>query len=335
MSEIQKGKIKLFACGGGGINIGAKLQNHITKGAVGFGDLEVVFIDTSRSNLEQAIDQKACYLIEGLDGSGKVRSENHQEIGQHIRDILQMHKPGEVNLVLSTAAGGSGSVIAPSLVSELLSREIPVIVLTIGNADTRLETENTLKTLKSYEAIAKMRKAPVVMSYVQNDENATRQTNDARISYVIMALCSLYSRQNKELDSKDLFNFLRFDRVTSFQPMLASLTLLSAADGDDIFSGLNQLGHIISVASVVRSDQSPKLPMRPEYQCTGFLPSDADSVLQGSVPMHFVTSDGVFHQVATQLQKLIDEMEETRNARVHKSGLLGNGDRPTETGLVL
>jgi len=335
MSEIQKGKIKLYACGGGGINIGAMLQSHITKDAVGFGELEVVFIDTSRSNLEQAIDQKARYLIEGLDGSGKVRSENHQEISQHIRDILQTHKPGEVNLVLSTAAGGSGSVIAPSLVSELLAREIPVIVLTIGNTDTRLETENTLKTLKSYEAIAKMRKAPVVMNYVQNDEHSTRQINDSRIMYVVVALCALFSRQNKELDSKDLFNFLRFDRVTSFQPSLAHLALLDARDVGDNFAAMSDLGHIITVASVIRNDQSPKLPLRPEYQCVGYLPTTCDQVLSDSSPLHFVTSDGVFHRVANELQKLIDEMEETRNARVHKGGLLSSGDRPTETGLVL
>lgn len=106
MNEIQKGKVRLFCCGGGGINIGLRLEKYRGHQEAGFAQLETVYIDTSRSNLNRSVDQDNCYLIEGLDGSGKIRAENHQEISQRIRDILQTHKPGDVCIVLSTAAGG-------------------------------------------------------------------------------------------------------------------------------------------------------------------------------------------------------------------------------------
>lgn len=329
MSDMQKGKVKLYACGGGGINIGARLEKHRNHSEAGFAEIETVYIDTSRSNLQRQIDQKSCYLMEGMDGSGKIRSENYQEISGRIRDILQQHKPGDVNLVLSTAAGGSGSVIAPSLVSELLARDIPTIVVTIGNADTRLEAENTLKTLKSYEAVAKLRKAPVVMAYIENNESTPRTKADAYVESMIISLCALYSRENRELDSKDLFNWLNFSRVTSFEPQLAALSLLDA-DSD-----LSKLGHIISVATIAAETDNTKLAVTPEYQCVGFLPEGADtSVLQAS-PLHFVTSDGVFGAVAVNLQQLLKAMDESREARIAKTGLLSNADRPTESGLVL
>lgn len=329
MNDTQKGRVVLYACGGGGINIGLRLEKYRGHQEAGFAQLETVYIDTSRSNLNRSVDQDNCYLIEGLDGSGKIRAENHQEISQRIRDILQTHKPGDVCIVLSTAAGGSGSVIAPSLVSELLAKEVPVIAVTIGNADTRLEAENTVKTLKSYEAVAKLRKAPVVMAYVQNDDETPRSKADAYVESVIVSLCALYSRENRELDSKDLFNWLRFDRVTSFQPQLSSLTIL------DVGTRVSELGHIISVATVAGEGDPTKLETRPEYQCVGFLPADADVSVLKTSPLHFVTSDGILPRVVASLQKLLVEMEETRSARVAKQAILSNDDRPTENGLIL
>lgn len=330
MSEMQKGKVKLYACGGGGINIGARFERHRGLSETGFAEIDTVYVDTSRSNLSRQIDQKSCYLMEGLDGSGKIRAENYEEISGRVRDILQQHKPGDVNIVLSTAAGGSGSVIAPSLVSELLDREIPVIVITIGNADTRLEAENTLKTLKSYEAVAKLRKAPVVMAYVQNSEQMPRAKADAHVESIIMALAVVYSRENRELDSKDLFNWLRFDRVTTFGPQLSALTLL---DGS---SDIDDLGNIISVATVAAETESTKISVTPEYQCVGYIPANADTTVLGTTPLHFVTSDGVFGDVAAGLQRMLAEMEESRSARLpKKSNLLSNTDKPTESGLVL
>lgn len=332
MNTAQKevGNIRLYACGGAGTNIGirlARLQNGQRE--VGFGSMDVAIIDTSKSNLRDGIPVKDVYLIDGLDGSGKIRADNYQEISSRVRDILQQYKPGDLNIVISSAAGGSGSVIAPSLVSELLQREVPTIVVTIGSADTRIDADNTLKTLKSYEAVAKLRNAPVVMAYFQNSTHNPRAAVDKDIEGMVISLLALFSRENAELDSRDLFNWLRFDRATSFGPQLAALHVTS---GDDEMS---DPGHIISVATLATEGGDTKFDRMPEYQCVGYLPTAAKDHVLRKAPVHFIVSDGIFDDVASELNKTLRELEELRAARIGKKGLLNNNDQATDTGLVL
>jgi hypothetical protein len=324
-----KGRVRLYACGGGGLNIGSNFETHRNKSDAGFADIDVVYIDTSMSNLNQNISLDHTYLLQGLDGSGKVRKENYEEITTRILDILQQHKPGDLNIVLSTAAGGSGSVIAPSLASELLERGECVVVITVGSADTRLEAENTLKTIKSYESIARIRSAPVVMSYIQNDDKTNRLAVDKYVKSIVIALCALFSRENRELDSKDLFNWLHFDKVTTFRPQLAAMSMVEPGEST------NSLGNVISVATLITDEGNSKLNNMPEYQCVGYLSSSAPASVRQATPVHFVTSDGVFPTVVKNLETILKSLEESQNARLKKNNILTDKDASTENGLVL
>lgn len=328
--EPQKGHVRLYACGGGGINVGFKLEQHRGHIEPGFADIQTVYIDTSLSNMKKGIDPACTYMLDGLDGSGKVRAENYQVISERIRDILQKHAPLDINIVLSTAAGGSGSVIAPSIVSELLDRNLPVIVIAVGSAETKLDAHNTLNTLKSYEGVAKLREAPVVMAYFQNGKNMPRSKVDDRIYSLISGLCGLYSRQNRELDSRDLYNWLRFERVTTFKkPQLAALTMLDAT------SSVADLGNVISVATIGVDEESVAFPQLPEYQCTGFVPEGASKIMHERMPLHFVTHDGVFAEAAEELNALLKQQAESSAARLKKPSLVSDADGTTENGLVL
>ena len=324
-----KGKVRIYACGGCGINIGHLFEKHRNLAEPAFAELDIVYIDTSKSNMRSHIKEDHCYMLDHLDGSGKIRSENHEEISSRIRAILQEFKPADLNIVLGSAAGGSGSVIGPLLVSEMLDSQVPTIVVNVGSADTRLDAENTLKTIKSFEAVARMRKAPVVMSYVQNSESTSRSEADAFIVSTIMGLCVLFSRENRELDSRDLFNWLRFDRVTSFPVQLAALTLVQ--DQTEI----KELGNIITVATLAKEGANTALKQIPEYQCVGYLPENTDEVVISKAPMHFVTSDGVFPEVVAHLNKLLKDIEAQTNARVKKATILNANDTPNDDGLVL
>jgi hypothetical protein len=329
-STIQpKGRVRLYAAGGCGLNIGSRLEEHRDRNETAFANLDIVYIDTSKSNLRKDIDQGHTYLIPDLDGSGKVRSENHAEISSHIRQILHKFKPADLNIVLSSAAGGSGSVIAPLLASELLGSDQPTVVIAIGSADTRLDAENTLKTLKSYESIAKLRKAPVSMMFVQNSRTVSRPQADAAAVATVMALCVLFSRENRELDSKDLFHWLHFEKTTSFPVKLTSLTLVENT------TSIEGLGNIISVATLAKDGETTTLATLPEYQCVGYVPADADDAIISRSPMHFVISDGVLGGVASQLQTLLDEQNAAQEARGKNKALLDSADQPTDTGLVL
>lgn len=327
--SVTKGKVQIFACGGCGLNIGGMLEQHRGVDEPAFAELDIAFIDTSRSNLKAHINQDHCYFIDGLDGSGKVRSENHLEIQNHIRAILQEFKPGDLNIVVSSAAGGSGSVLAPLITKELLANNAPVVVMTVGSAETRLDTENTLKTLKSFASIAEMTDAPVVMKYVQNSAEMTRKEADKHIFDAIMALAVLYSRQNHELDSKDLFNWLRFNRVTTFPVQLASLYI---TESDEV---LKQVGNVISVATIAKEGMSTTLPQMSEYQCVGFLPENASEAVSNRMPLHYVISDGIIPDVAKELQGILSKMESAQAARGRRTNIISDKDKADGSGLVL
>lgn len=330
-SDIPRGRVRLYACGGGGINVGSRFERHRGVEESGFAGIEPVYIDTSRSNLKRPVATDSVYLLQGKDGSGGLRRENHQFIAERVRDMLQSHEPLDLNIVLSTGGGGSGSVIAPSLASELLDMDRPTVVVLIGGTETRLYAENTLNTLKSYQGVAKLRAAPLVVGYFQNSAETPRARVDDLVETMIASLGALFSRQNSELDSQDLYNWLRFDRVTTFGgALLAGLSLVDAKTQD-----LQELGNVISVATLAREPGAGQFPQMPEYQCTGYVPEDAMGHLLDNVPLHYVTSDGVIPAAAQQLQDLLKELESSQRARSRASNVLSSGDSTTENGLVL
>ncbi len=332
---IDQGQIRVYACGGAGINIGALLEKHRNAEDTAAAKLNITYIDTSKSNLARnrhSIADEHTYVIDGLDGSGKIRAENYEAIVQHSKDVLQAHKPMDLNIVVSSAAGGSGSVIAPTLVGELLDRKVPVIVLLVGSTSTRLDAENTLKTIKSYESVSRMKKAPVVAIYDENSEKTTRAQVDDNLKYAVLTLAILYSRQNHELDSQDLFNWLRYDRVTSFPTQLAALTIM---DGRELTSELKDLGHVISVATVGSHPDQVHFPITPDYQCAGFLPESASDRFKERCPFNYIVSDGIFPDVHQRLEKFLVALKDETEARIVKRSILSKDDNVTDNGVVL
>lgn len=333
MSSIENmitGRAVLFACGGCGINQASHFEQFRDKEDPGFASIDVVYLDTSKSNLfNSVVDKDKIYIVEGLDGSGKVRAENHREIGDCVLDILQTHKPGDINFVLSSGSGGSGSVIAPSLVQELLQRNIPVIVITIGSTDSRIELENTIKTLKSYEAIAQLRKVPVNALYFENSKSMVRSEVDKNVQAAIVLLAALFSRQNKELDSSDLYNWLSYNKVTSYTPHLSYMDFFPKEVKVD------KPASIISVATLTTEGEDTSTGGSVEYQCVGYIKPEVMTRMKFENPVHVAILDGVFSEIHKRLSKTLTEFDEAKKARIVKTSILSESDRPTITGLVL
>ena len=326
---VQKGHIRIYACGGAGLNIGRQLEQHRGISETAFATLDICYTDTSRSNLQQDIPSDVTYLIDGLDGSGKIRAENHQEITKHVRNILQQFKPADLNIVVSSGAGGSGSVFAPLIASELLADDNPTIVFTIGSTDTRLDAENTLKTLKSYEAISKKNGRPIVMLYRQNGQ-LSRKAVDDDVKAMVLALAALYSRENHDLDTRDLYNWLNFHRVTTFPAQLVTLHMVDVAG-----SHKKSSGNVISVATLAKEGDSTVIEETPEYQCVGYIPNEPTGYLTGCCPIHFITCDGDVPVVVGELNKFIKNLEDQKNARIAKDSILSPKDNQVDSGLVL
>ena len=187
----------IYAVGGCGINIGRQAAAVSNE----FSEHDVFFVDTSESNLRKpGINRDKVFLFEGIDGSGKVRAENHKAIGKSVLKILEQFKPGKFNIIVNSASGGSGSIIGHSILAELKKRGEQVVMILIGSTASHIEIENTVKTLKSLDALADKVGSPVVMHYLENSATLDRKSIDANAAGAITMLLALFAGVHDELD---------------------------------------------------------------------------------------------------------------------------------------
>lgn len=321
-------KMNLFLAGGAGANIGSKFLRFNGKKEEGFTEITTYFIDTSRSNLSLDIPEENIYLFEGVDGSGKKRDSNYRVIADATHDILHRFKPADINVLVASCGGGSGSILAPVLVSELLNRGESVIVILIGSTGSRIETENTLKTLQSYDVISNKRNMPVIAFYRENSPEKLRGEVDMEIQTAIILLTSIFSGENKELDSSDLKNFLNYPKVTSFKP---SLSLI------DFYSEKIDLkkGEVLqSLVSLVDNETSPDVDVAVEYQATGFLSEVAKKSVNVELPIHAAIVGGFFHGVVERLTQRLKYFDESRKAVIERP-IAASASNSTDEGLIL
>ena len=325
-NQLSQKTIKIYACGGGGINVGKTMQGY--KNAIsGAADYSITFVDTSKSNLASTGGDNNAYFIPNLDGSGKLRAENAAEIQKVALDIIQKHKPEDVNIIISTGAGGSGSVIAPVLARELLLKDKLVIVFNIGSVVSKIEATNTVNTLKSYESIARHIGIPVPVVYMENNKIHKRDEINAKVIDFIGELRMLFSGQNGELDSKDLYNLLRYTKVTEAP---ASVVSLSLSNGVDL---LNELGQVITVASLTVDTEEAIFPIPAEYRCNGIVPEVISRGAMDNNPTFFVVSDGIIQQAIRNIDEVIENFSSQRASAVGFESILG--DKSADGGLVL
>lgn len=319
----------LYGAGGAGVNLVSSLVNYNGEKSAGFAKINTFFLDTSSSNLPPNAPEDHVYLVDGLDGSGKKRDSNYQIIAERSKEMLHRFKPGDVNVVVHSCSGGSGSVIGPTLVSELLNRGAAVIVIMIGSSDSRIEVNNTINTLKSYEVISQKRETPVIAVYYENSKDMPRGRVDQRINTTIALLAAIFSGENRELDSADLINFLNYQKVTSFKPKLSFL---------DFFSKNIEIGKDQSVVTLVTltdevTDSAVNLPV--EYQSVGFISDATKKNIDIDLPIHTAVISGYFHDVMSRLTERLNTIDEARATHVDKSILDSHTVQSTHEGLVL
>ena len=105
MSNIKNpNTIAIYGVGGAGINLVAPYLN--IENDEHLAVIKPLLIDTSTSNIGSVNADKSTYLVEGLDGSGKIRKENHVAIGRSISQAAIELPPEMFNIVVFSAAGG-------------------------------------------------------------------------------------------------------------------------------------------------------------------------------------------------------------------------------------
>lgn len=321
--EQQKGKLRVYGCGGMGINVASYFQDAGDE--PNCAQVLPAYLDTSRSNLREDFAEDQVFVLDNVDGSGKVRKENHEEIANVVPQILLNIEPTEFNVVVFSASGGTGSVIGPLVMSELLKRGHTAVAVVVGSAESVITATNTLNTLKTLEAISKRNQLPVVMNYDHNDQDRSRVEVDKSLHLVVSTLAVLASKKNREMDSKDIANWVQFNKTTTVEPQIAHLEVYNDADW------VKDVKDPISVASIYESDDMSVPEAVPEYHAAGYLPSPGGHFDQ----IHFVISIEGIPSIVNNTQEKLDKYTMQRDSRTKQASLLGDQDVATETGLVL
>jgi hypothetical protein len=328
VKELVTGKVRIYACGGCGTNISK--QFYELPVTAGVSNIDVCFLDTSRSNFDSTIKEKDTFIIDGIDGSGKIRSENYEAINNVIKQIPSQFAPGDLNLVVFSGSGGSGNVFAALLLVELLNKGHAAIAMMVGSYESIIAGKNTLNTIKTLDTMARKNKKPIVVSFANNADNTKRKEADVFVANTIKQLSILASRHHREMDSQDLFNWLRFDRHTGVEPQLSLLTVSTKVEEIK-----DQVSDPISIASlVIEGGDTSVGNLRADYQVTGYM--DATCPLADAKEIHFVVNIADTPDLVAVYEKEVQTMTDKSNARAKISSYVDKEtDRADDNGMVL
>lgn len=312
------GTVRIFGCGGAGINLTTKFcREHKAS-----DDITVLAgcFDTSKSNLHNLDKGIEHYLLSNADGSGGIRRSNSDAIMDCVKEMLVAIKPADFNLVVFSTSGGSGSVIGPAIVRELNLREIPVVIIAVGNTESDIAVSNTLNTLKTLDAISARTSAPVVISYSHHSDKLSRQDIDREILGSMLALTTLFSKNTAELDSMDVSNFIQYHKPTGLEPSLAVLDIQTAPD--DVTP--------VAVAAILPNPNAARIQLKSIYQTIGY----RDLTSSGVDALYFTISPDKVDTLVGLIKEELSRFNELKNSRRSVKRLFA-ADEGDDKGLIV
>lgn len=307
-------RLRVYNCGGGGIGVGKYFEPERNKTNEGYAQLFPVYMDTSNASTFGVPDE-FFYQLPEKNGSGGIRKFNGPDIIRYTGEMLQRFPAFEHNIVIHTTTGGSGSVMGPSIVSELLAQGKSVIVFAIGGDDTKNYIENSISTMSSYGSIANLREAGIVLRYLQNGLDGTIEEVDQKIHLDVSCLTVLYSGQNKNMDARDLYNWSHFSEVTSYGPQVGVLSIHQQE------MKLGNDTNLISVATLNNDLNGTRVPYPVEFQRVGVPMNIGEHKDTLKFPLHFAVTDGYLDTVLKGLRRQLAEYDTKASARVIRNQL--------------
>jgi len=328
---MSKRVTRIYACGGGAIKITADLVDYVN--VPGFSDTKISRLDTSDKNLTANMTQSSIFVLDGADGSGKQRDHNYKPVVAAMSKILAQHQPEDYNIVVFTAGGGSGSVIGPVLVGELLQRKAPVIALVIGTTGDETQAQNSVNTIKSLGGIQAQHKRPVVFSYFEVNQHNSQSDVDQQVRGVLSGLLNLLDSDNTIIDNKDIVNFLDWTNVRKEIPaQLVCLEMYSGTEIDELAGKAP-----ITMASIYPNEERSYLPVSPAYSTDGVRSENSvqTNAEFAQLTMHYVIHAGPVTPALRELEKTLQRIRDTQRAQFETSNVVSGDDSVESTGMVL
>lgn len=355
------GTLRIYGAGGTGINIARHFEPTRAQVHPGHATIHPVYADTSRSNIPSNLDDNHCYVISksastgaDIDGGGKVRALHGDDVVDSVRPLLNDFPPMETNIVVFSTTGGSGSVLGPSLVSELISRGQAVIALVVGSMGSAKEVANAVSSFKTLDNVARNEaNAPLVIFYQQNGDGMSRDDVDALMHTAISSIAVVASRRNAELDRQDIFHALRPDRSLKMEPRV--LTLDVFRDNKSLEAEVNEGANYVTLVSLYENTASTPTTAAPAYAAVGYLPADlvnsqarqqsdgftpattkgdAPKKAAGEMVFHLGIRSDEFNPIFQKLRSRLEEFDRQTNAAPPAKSLLEGNERAARGGMI-
>lgn len=343
MINSNKNTVRIYGCGGMGTNCIHALESSRKASVTGFANYELCYIDTSKSNMfKKNLKEDDVFVFNDVDGSGKIRRENHKVIAENTKAILQKFKPTTFNIVVSSASGGSGAILASTIVSELLKSDKEVIVVLVASFNSTIEVENNTKTLQSYEAIAKMRNKNVNMVYLQNSTTMNDEAFvNSQATQIISMLLGLMSGEHEQLDTADIKTWLNHNKVTESDPCINNILVGYGTELTPYHSGDHfQIDSPISVATLATRDMNTRYSHTPALKFEGYVPSEwktgdkhgLTTIKEDAI--HFCIMEDKMTSIYKNLSSHLKALKEAQSSRIKRASIVNDTDT-TEDGLIL
>lgn len=321
--------VKWNIIGGGGCGTNT-IARFIAKNAE-LSDLCSI-MDTSTSNIQRSnIHDKVSFThISGLVGSGKFRSENVTAISNEVARYSKDNEFADLTLCMFSLSGGSGSVICPLLIKEILRDGKVVVVVGVADTGSNIDTRNAINTLKTLENIAAEANAYLPLVLFSNTHG--RSTVDNGVDTILANITEVLSADTQEMDIRNKLYFFQPNRIMpSISPGVKLLNVSTDGTGTwDESLGLvindSNLEKLDSVLVISNShDTSVSVPTHVLYKGVCDIKENKALSLGYPVPEEFYNSiNDIIHDYMTTEENIPTavKLEHEQDVTVTKSGLV-------------
>lgn len=324
--RMSLGSVQLYGCGGFGINTVRPWDTNLPANKeIAESEhspvISVGYVDTSlTANLKGDEPADNVYVVNGLDGAGKIRRDSHKAFATDnaVNQILLKMEPKALNIVVFSLSGGSGNTIGTDLLMELIKRGERAFAIITGSGENALTVQNTLGSIKTLDYKARQSSVFVPVVFEDNGDNSERAIVDERVKAIIGAFCIMSGPKITELDTADILNWLRPDRVPGINiaPQLALIEVVTDA------AKLSSIADPISVASIISDPTETLQGVLPDYSTVGYHPKDG----RDRQSYHYVLSIEAIPAIAGMVKGKLEEIEKRRSARKTQASIVGEND---------
>lgn len=315
---LKRNKIIVHLCGGCAANLCEKAIKELRFLGEGFAEFEFSFIDTSRNNydsIEQVgplfeIKRKATSLKTEISGSGGDRAQNAYDAMLNIPDYLESlritkRETGVYHLVVSSASGGSGSIISAFLVETLMQKNIPVIALMVGDSSDALKLRNTQSSLSTLSKKAVSMGKCLLTHYINNADMGSSLTGNedkanAKIKSALTILALFLSGQNDDIDQADMNNFINQHDYKGLSIPAGIYTLSYHSGNTDITLPDYTVPSVARTLRVGNEDVNFNLDVL-HHKVGRILSENAINIMDNNLPVHIVASNGLLKEEMKRL----------------------------------